>query len=92
MKIIFLICIILAIFCLIGIIKNFVTYDCHLKIGDAIYRYKIDCIRNHRWADLHFIAYKDMELYEKTFWRLWDWGYTRILPKDKFEIIKPYIK
>lgn len=48
MKIIFLIFIILAIFCLIGIIKNFVTYDCHSKIGDAIYRYRIDCILNHR--------------------------------------------
>lgn len=29
---------------------------------------------------------------EVTFYRWWDWGYTRILPKDKFEIIKPYLE
>lgn len=34
----------------------------------------------------------NMEPYVKTLFRLWDWGYTRILPKDKFEIIKGYIE
>lgn len=38
------------------------------------------------------VDYDDMENYVVTLWRLWDWGYTRILPKDKFEIIKPYIE
>ena len=91
-SIIFLINIIWIIACLLLIIKNFITYGHNLKICDAIHRYKINCIIDRRWDDLHYIEYKDMEPYEKTFWRLWDWGYTRILPKDKFEIIKSYIK
>ena len=33
-----------------------------------------------------------MESFSQTMWRLWDWGYTRILPKEDFEWIKPYIK
>ena len=91
-SIILVICIFLLILCLIGIIKNIVTYNRHEKIRNAIYRYKIDCIRNHRYGDLHSIEYINMESYGKTFFRLWDWGYTRILPRDKFEIIKPYMR
>ena len=91
-SIILVICIFYLILCSILIAKNIVAYNCRGKIIDAIYRYRIDCIRNHRYSDLHSIEYINMESYEKTFLRLWDWGYTRILPRDKFEIIKPYIK
>jgi hypothetical protein len=49
----------------------------------------MDCIENHNYS--YLVDYNDEESYEKTLFRLWDWGYTRILPKDKFEIIKPYI-
>ena len=34
----------------------------------------------------------DMEPVEETVKRWWDWGRKRILPADKFEIIKPYLK
>ena len=37
------------------------------------------------------ITYADMESYLKTVYRFWDWGYTRILPPDKFEKIQPYL-
>ena len=58
-------------------------------ISNTIYMYWTDCIR--KWIEPS-VDYDDKEDYDKTFWRLWDWGHTRILPKDKFEIIKPYIK
>ena len=90
--IVLVICYVILIFCLIATIKNTNTFNCHEKIGKAIYKYKTRCIEECAWDDLHSIEYKDMEDYNKTFWRLWDWGYTRILSKDKFEIIKPYIK
>ena len=32
-----------------------------------------------------------MEAYESTLFRLTDWGYTKILPTDKYEKIKDYI-
>ena len=37
------------------------------------------------------VTYADMESYFKTVYRFWDWGYTRILPPDKFEKIQPYL-
>ena len=91
-EIILVICVVSLIFCVIALAKNMNTFNCHEKIGKAIYDYKTACINVHAWDDLHSIEYKDMEDYNKSFWRLWDWGYTRILSKDKFEIIKPYIK
>ena len=69
--------------------KNENTYKNVTKISKAIYDYRVDCILNKRQK---LVDYKDMEDYDKTFWRFWNWGYTRILSKDKFEIIKPYIK
>lgn len=90
--IILLICELIFILCVIAMIKNINTFRCHDKIDKAIYEYKLMCIQNHDWNALHCVEYQDEEHYIKTFWRLWDWGYTRILPKDKFEIIKPYIK
>lgn len=37
------------------------------------------------------VGYMDMESYLRTIIRFWDWGYTRILPPDKFEKIRPYL-
>lgn len=72
--------------------KNANTLRNQSKILCAIKEYRIDCIKNHQYEDMDCVEYGDMETYMTTFWRLWDWGHTRILPKDKFEIIKPYIK
>lgn len=81
------------IFCLIGIavnifflIKNNNAYKNHIIIIEAIYEYcrekNIDCN----------LFYMSMEDYDDTVNRFWDWGYTRILPPEQFELIKPYIK
>ena len=91
-ELILIICGISFIVCSIVIAKNLNTYLCQDKIDKAIHEYKLMCIRNSDWDALHYVEYEDEENYIKTFWRLWDWVYTRILPKDKFEIIKPYIK
>lgn len=70
-------------------IKNEVTYHHHMMILKAIKKYKNMCFNYKKKND---VDYDDMENYMVTFLRFWDWGYTRILPKDKFEIIKLYIK
>ena len=41
--------------------------------------------------DTKEVDYRDEESYERTLYRLYDWGYTRILPADKMELIKPFI-
>ena len=72
------------------LVKNTFTYISHRLIGDAIYRYNVYLIRKTK--DYHeLVFFCEMESYEKTLFRLWDWGYTRILPPEKFELIKPYI-
>lgn len=91
-ELILVICFAGLIFCGIAIVKNVNTFRCHCKIDKAIYEYKDKCIGECDWTALHSVEYNDAEDYMTTFWRFWDWGYARILPKDKFEIIKPYIR
>ena len=86
--------IILVISVLFGVfmlIRNEITYRNHRIIGDAIYAYGMDCILNGTFLSRE-VCYDDVESYEKTIFRLWDFGYTRLLPPEKFEIIKPYIR
>lgn len=85
MLIMLAICLLINIFALI---KNEIVYYQRSKIIEAIRKYHIHCI-NHDVDEL--VSYVDMEEYNDTMKRFWDFGYTRILPKDKFEIIKPYI-
>lgn len=81
-------CILAIAFCFIILCKNANTYKNHMFINKAICAYRMICIERNEKA---IVDHCDMEDYDKTLWRLWDWSYTRILPKEKFEIIKPYI-
>ena len=75
--------------CIVILIKNEITCRRRLDIADAIFRYQIDCFYNNV---CELVNYEDMESYDNTLYRLWDWSNKRILPKEKFEIIKPYMK
>ena len=83
-----ILCIVL-IMCGFTLWKNNVTYKQHMRIMNAIFTYRKEKILNDEPPEVEF---DDMEDYDKTLLRVWDFGYKRILPKDKFEIIKPYIK
>lgn len=72
------------------LIKNKVTLRQHEKVINAIHAYSMKLIEEHRWEDIQ-VDFNDMEPYKRTMLRLWDWGHTRILPPEKYEIIKPYI-
>lgn len=65
----------------------------HKYIADAIFRYNIDLIHRNfvNYLDGGHISYTTMESFDRTLWRLWGWGYTRIVDKETFEKIKPYI-
>ena len=75
--------------CFIFTVKALVTYKQQCTIADAVFRYTMDLIDQSICE--YDVDILDIEDFDKTLWRLWDWGYKRILPKDKFEIIKPYI-
>ena len=89
LNIIGIICIAIMILCLLAMCKNVNTYIQLSRIGDAIFRYRIDLVSRHIYESE--VEYDDARSYIKTFLRFWDWGYKHILPRDKFEIIKPYI-
>lgn len=70
-------------------IKNLVTFHVHSKIVDAIGRYRMECIRNDKPME---VDYCDLEEYEETMFNIWNWGYKRLLPKEKYEKIKEFIR
>lgn len=72
----------------IMLLKNDNTCRNHRIISNAIHRYVMDCLAMDRHI---LVGYQDMESYDDTMKRIWDFSYKRILPPDKFEIIKPYI-
>ena len=82
----FLFLILLCIF----LAKNFNTLKKHEIISTAIFYYNCTAISERRFEDQ--ISYYVMESYEKTLFRVWDWGYKNIVPPDVFEKIAPFIK
>ena len=88
MVVIIILCICVQVFFVFMMGKNVNTLNNTKKIMNAICKYRIEYVL-HKIEPI--VAYKDMESYEATLFRIWDWGYKRILPKDKFEIIEPYI-
>jgi hypothetical protein len=60
-------------------------------LSDAIHMYHRDMIIQGEFVNFK-VDYDDMESYDETLFRLFDFGYENILPKEKYEIIRPYIK
>jgi hypothetical protein len=85
------ICCLVVIWGIFNLIKNEFTYRSHMIISEAIYEYNDHLINEGRYHQSK-VTFVDMESYEATQKRFWDWGYTRILPPEKFELIKPFIK
>ena len=79
---------ILSLSVIFGGVKILATFMNHDKINNAIHLYRMQCLYKTKEP---LVSYEDLESYESTLFRLWDWGYKRILPPEKFEIIKPFI-
>lgn len=75
-------------FCLFMLIKNEITFRNQKKIADAI-----SVFANETGEfDKAIYLLHEMEDYDKTLYRLWDFECKNILPKEDYELIKPYIK
>jgi hypothetical protein len=87
------ICLLALMYITLDLIKNEFTYRNQIIIVHAIHDYNMYLIENGQF-DINnpSVTYADMEDYDTTQKRFWDWGYTRILPPEKFELIKPFIK
>ena len=87
-KIVIVICCLIICFLIMLIIKNENTFKQQKKIIKAI----------DKWYDntgdvvmaLNYLH--SMEDYRKTLFRLWDWGCKRIVPKNVYHHIKPFIE
>lgn len=81
-------------FLLFFICKNYNTYAIRHKILNAIHDYRMMVIINRSVTNKLSldVDFNDMEDYFTTLLRFWDWGYKNILTKERYEIIKDYIK
>lgn len=85
-----IICGLLVVFYTIMMFKNDSCLKNRMIIMNAIHDYCMYQLANNIIA-ANVVSYCDMEDYDKTLKRFWDWGYTRILPHDKFMLIRPFI-
>lgn len=85
-----LLCIVIA-FLLVLCIKNNRTYECMTIISNAIMKYRLDMLHKNLYDEMDYVDYTHMRGYDETLFRLFDWGYKRILPPEKYELIKPFI-
>lgn len=70
-------------------VKNSVTAFQHKKISNAIFEFRVAHFDDAKTKDL--VRYSDMEPYETTLFRLWDFGNKNILPKWQYDLIKKYL-
>lgn len=79
-----------VIFCVYMLFRNEYVFKNHMIIFNAIHMYRRDMIARGEFVNFK-VNYDDMESYDETLFRLFDFGYKNILPKEKYDIIKPYI-
>ena len=70
-------------------IKNIHTWNIRMNVNYAIFRYRIDCIDK---GVVSVVDWEDMVSYEHTLFKLWDWSSKNVLSKEKYKIIKPYLR
>ena len=87
MIIIVIISCILLLCCMLSFIKTENDYANHKKVMGAIEKYATITGR----YEMAIKMLMHIESLDKTTSRFWDWGYKNILPKQYFELIKPYI-
>lgn len=63
----------------------------HVLIATAIFLYREDRFGQKDFGHVDDVRFEDLEEFEKTVFRMTDWGYKRILPKEKYELVKPFL-
>ena len=63
----------------------------HIIIIYSISEYQKNRLMAKDIEHINDVKFKDMEDFKETIYRLSDWGYKRILPKEKYDLVKPFI-
>ena len=59
---------------------------------DAIFLHHITCLGRKKFNELYSVEFDDIRDFHGIWDYLpWNWSYKRLLPADKYEIIKPYL-
>ena len=61
------------------------------KVADAICDLHIDMIKHDKYYNCP-VDYDDIRPLIVIIFMIWNWGYTSVIPKDKLQILKSYIK
>ena len=85
----FLILIGLIIFLIWSVLKNENTLTNYLIIYKAIDLYEYDCFK---YDIVPKISKEDVKHYLSAFFTLNNWSYKNLLPKKKYNLLRPYIK
>lgn len=83
------VCVLMFMFCVMMLVKCFNTHKNRKIISNAILAYQLAMIDSDD-DDLE-VFYSDMEDFDASLGRFWDWGYKNMLPPDKFKVIEPFI-
>ena len=81
----------MLVFCVYMMVKNHNTHRVHALIINAIYDYLTTELHKGNYNAHLAVHYDDIEDYDTTLWRVWDWSYKRLLPPEKLCIIQPFI-
>lgn len=79
----------LALFVVLAKIKADITYENHCKVLRAIKGYRAACKITNKQP---LVDFDDMIDYEESAKQIFDWSCKNILPKEKFELIKPFME
>jgi hypothetical protein len=78
-----------VVYCGLLMIRNELAYKQFIRLSDAVYSYINECILQEIQPVVQF---SDFANYDDIASRVWDWSDRDILPPEKYEIIKPFIK
>lgn len=70
-------------------IRNELAYKQFIRLSDAVYSYINECILQEIQPVVQFSDFAD---YDDIASRVWDWSDKGILPPEKYEIIKSFLK
>ena len=78
-------------YCVVMLIKTEITSKHLNMLLEAAHAYNLDCIKRDALDEM--LNYFDIfPTYDSVLYRIFDWGYENILPKEVMEKIRPFIK
>ena len=76
---------------IVSSVRIIITHKNRSRVIDEIYKYQTWCVATDNFDKIFDVDFSDMESYNKTLYRITDWGHNNILPEDKQHILNTYM-